>query len=82
MSLTRDRTRESAEEIGQAAGISRSPRATGFFGHGFLQAPAVREIARDPFLGVEPPVDVGALSADRFTGGAGGAAVRPQAHVI
>ncbi|WP_267243333.1 NAD(P)/FAD-dependent oxidoreductase [Streptomyces sp. PR69] len=68
--------------IGQAAGISRFLYATGFSGHGFLQAPAVGEIVRDLFLGAPPPVDVRPLSADRFSGGAGDAAVRPEAHII
>jgi sarcosine oxidase subunit beta len=40
--------------------------ATGFSGHGFLQAPAAGELVRDLYLGREPFVDVAALSADRF----------------
>jgi sarcosine oxidase subunit beta len=40
--------------------------ATGFSGHGFLQAPAVGEIVRDLVLGREPFVDVAPLGAGRF----------------
>ncbi|EDY49835.1 sarcosine oxidase subunit beta [Streptomyces clavuligerus] len=66
--------------------IGRSPEvdgfwyATGFSGHGFLQAPAVGEIMRDLLLGHRPFVDVGPLSADRFR--AGGGTPRPEAHII
>ena len=42
--------------------------ATGFSGHGFLQAPAVGEVVRDLYLGVEPMCDVSAFSAARFAG--------------
>jgi sarcosine oxidase subunit beta len=53
--------------IGEAAGPGRFLYATGFSGHGFLQAPAVGEIVRDLYLGREPFVDVRPLSADRFS---------------
>lgn len=43
--------------------------ATGFSGHGFLQAPAVGEIVRDLCTGREPFVDVAPLAADRFAAG-------------
>jgi glycine/D-amino acid oxidase-like deaminating enzyme len=52
--------------------------ATGFSGHGFLQAPAVGEVLRDLWLGREPFVDVGPLSADRFSVGA----LRPEHHIV
>jgi sarcosine oxidase, subunit beta len=39
--------------------------ATGFSGHGFQQAPAIGEIVRDLYLGLEPFVDVSALAAGR-----------------
>jgi len=42
--------------------------ATGFSGHGFLQAPAVGEVVRDLYLGRAPFLDVSAFSADRFAG--------------
>ncbi|MFD8934531.1 NAD(P)/FAD-dependent oxidoreductase [Streptomyces sp. NPDC059578] len=54
--------------------------ATGFSGHGFLQAPAVGEIVRDLCLGRAPFVDVGPLHAGRFAPGA--AAPRPESHVV
>lgn len=53
--------------------------ATGFSGHGFLQAPAVGEIVRDLYLDRRPLVDVAPFSADRFRTGAD---VRPEAHVV
>nr|WP_268257315.1 FAD-binding oxidoreductase [Streptomyces longispororuber] len=73
--------------------IGRDPRvpnflyATGFSGHGFLQAPAVGEVVRDLYLEREPVVDVSALSAERFRAGGGAgagaeAARRPEIHVV
>lgn len=64
--------------IGEAVEISRFLYATGFSGHGFLQAPAVGEIMRDLVLEREPVIDVDSLSADRFTGGQ----QRPEAYII
>ena len=40
--------------------------ATGFSGHGFLQAPAVGEIVRDLYRGTEPFTDVHAFDVARF----------------
>jgi sarcosine oxidase subunit beta len=52
--------------IGEAqAAPGRFVYATGFSGHGFLQAPAVGEIVRDLYLGREPFVNVSALAAGR-----------------
>lgn len=52
--------------IGEApAAPGRFLYATGFSGHGFLQAPAVGEIVRDLYLRREPFVDVSALAAGR-----------------
>ena len=52
--------------IGEAAAApGRFLYATGFSGHGFLQAPAIGEIVRDLYLGREPFVDVSALAAGR-----------------
>lgn len=52
--------------IGEAeAAPGRFLYATGFSGHGFLQAPGVGEIVRDLYLGREPFVDVSALAAGR-----------------
>ncbi|MFE7776861.1 NAD(P)/FAD-dependent oxidoreductase [Streptomyces sp. NPDC057445] len=65
--------------IGESTGVSRFLYATGFSGHGFLQAPAVGEIVRDLWLGREPFLDVGPLAASRFHGAW---AARPEAHII
>lgn len=64
--------------IGQARRPSRFLYATGFSGHGFLQAPAAGEIMRDLFLGRAPFVDVTPLSADRFTS----EGLRPELNVV
>jgi sarcosine oxidase subunit beta len=64
--------------IGEATDVSRFLYATGFSGHGFLQAPAVGEIMRDLVLGRAPFVDVSALSADRFSHGH----ERPERNII
>ena len=64
--------------IGEAEGVARFLYATGFSGHGFLQAPAVGEIVRDLVLGWEPFVDVAPLSAERFARGA----TRPERNVV
>jgi sarcosine oxidase subunit beta len=53
--------------------------ATGFSGHGFLQAPAVGEVVRDLYLDREPFVDVRPLSVDRFSSAAGS---RPETHIV
>lgn len=53
--------------------------ATGFSGHGFLQAPAVGEVIRDLYRGRTPVVDVGPLAASRFLAGAAG---RPELHIV
>ncbi|MFC3688630.1 NAD(P)/FAD-dependent oxidoreductase [Aquipuribacter hungaricus] len=65
--------------LGRAAGVEGFLYATGFSGHGFLQAPAVGEVLRDLVLGVPPPVDVSALHADRFDGAR---PVRAEANII
>jgi sarcosine oxidase subunit beta len=65
--------------IGRAASVENFLYATGFSGHGFLQAPAVGEIVRDLYLDRTPFVDISPLRADRF--GAGDE-VRPEAHVV
>lgn len=66
--------------IGEAPSVHRFLYATGFSGHGFLQAPAVGEIVRDLYLGRTPPVDVTALTANRFAPGA--TTIRPEAHIV
>jgi sarcosine oxidase subunit beta len=52
--------------------------ATGFSGHGFLQAPAVGEVVRDLLLEREPFADVGPFSAARFDSGR----ERPERNVV
>ncbi|ATL32892.1 NAD(P)/FAD-dependent oxidoreductase [Streptomyces formicae] len=65
--------------IGRSEAVPNFLYATGFSGHGFLQAPAVGEIVRDLHLGRRPFVDVAPLGADRFGSGVAG---RPEAHVV
>ncbi|MEU8996201.1 FAD-binding oxidoreductase [Streptomyces caniferus] len=65
--------------IGRAGTPHNFLYATGFSGHGFLQAPAVGEIVRDLHLERTPFVDVTPFSADRFTTGA---ETRPEIHVV
>ncbi|GAA2588444.1 FAD-binding oxidoreductase [Streptomyces roseoviolaceus] len=65
--------------IGRSDEVVNFLYATGFSGHGFLQAPAVGEIVRDLYLDRAPCVDVGPLSADRFRAGA---EFRPESHVV
>jgi sarcosine oxidase subunit beta len=64
--------------VGSAASVSRLLYATGFSGHGFLQAPAVGEVVRDLYLGEPPVVDVTALSVERFAR----AEERPEHNVV
>ena len=64
--------------VGEAKQVSRFLYATGFSGHGFLQAPATGEILRDLVLRRPPVVDVTALSAERFEGGT----LAPEFHVV
>jgi sarcosine oxidase, subunit beta len=64
--------------VGEAADVERFLYATGFSGHGFMQAPAVGEIVRDLVLRREPFIDVAPLSAERFALHA----PRPEHNVI
>ena len=64
--------------IGEADDVSRFVYATGFSGHGFLMGPAVGEVVRDLVLRRPPPVDVSALSVDRFSS----RTLRPEANVV
>ncbi|MFI6575886.1 NAD(P)/FAD-dependent oxidoreductase [Nocardiopsis sp. NPDC050513] len=52
--------------VGRSRSVDGLLYATGFSGHGFLQAPAVGEVIRDLYLGVPPFVDVASLSVERF----------------
>jgi sarcosine oxidase, subunit beta len=65
--------------IGEAPDVSRFIYATGFSGHGFLQAPAVGEVVRDLVLGRTPAIDVSPLSVQRF---ADPDALRPEFNVV
>lgn len=65
--------------LGEWSGCSRFLYATGFSGHGFLQGPAIGEILRDLYLGVQPFVDISPLSADRFSSGG---VLRPEANIV
>lgn len=64
--------------LGEFTEVSRMLYATGFSGHGFLQGPAVGEILRDLYRGVEPFVDVSALDAARFARGE----LRPERNIV
>ena len=64
--------------VGEASSVARFLYATGFSGHGFLQAPAVGEIVRDLVLGREPFVELAPLAAERFESGT----PRPERNVI
>ncbi|MEV5146518.1 FAD-binding oxidoreductase [Streptomyces sp. NPDC052727] len=64
--------------IGEAPTVSRFLYATGFSGHGFLQAPAVGEVIRDLYLGRVPFLDISPLSAGRFAADA----PRPEANLV
>ena len=56
--------------------------ATGFSGHGFLQAPAVGEVVRDLYRGVEPFLDVAAFDVSRFDPDPVGHALLAEVHII
>jgi sarcosine oxidase subunit beta len=64
--------------IGEADDVARLLYATGFSGHGFMQAPAVGEVVRDLYLDREPFADVGPLAAGRFAAGQ----ARPERAVV
>ena len=65
--------------IGQAEDLDGVFYATGFSGHGFLQAPAVGELVRDLYLGRESFMDPTPFSAVRFQGLQ---ARRTEIHII
>ncbi len=64
--------------IGEARGVARFLYATGFSGHGFLQAPAVGEILRDLVLERPTFADISPLSVERFDA----SAPRPEYNVV
>jgi sarcosine oxidase, subunit beta len=65
--------------IGKAEHLDGVFYATGFSGHGFLQAPAVGELMRDLYLGRESFMDPTPFSAVRFEGAQ---ARRTEIHII
>jgi len=64
--------------IGRAETVESFLYATGFSGHGFLMGPAVGEVIRDLYLGLQPFVDVTRLSAGRFAHAGG----RPELNIV
>jgi sarcosine oxidase, subunit beta len=64
--------------IGEAPSVRRFLYATGFSGHGFLQAPAVGEVVRDLVLGRRPFVDVSPLGVERFAADL----ARPEVNLV
>jgi sarcosine oxidase subunit beta len=64
--------------IGESSAVSRFLYATGFSGHGFLQAPAVGEILRDLVMRRRPFVDISPLSVERFDA----STLRPEYNVV
>ena len=56
--------------------------ATGFSGHGFLQAPAVGEVVRDLYRGAEPFLDVTPFDVARFAPDPAGHALLAEVHII
>ena len=64
--------------VGESTQVSRFLYAAGFSGHGFLQGPAIGEVLRDLYLGVEPPIDVRPFSAERFKTGA----LRAEVNIV
>ncbi|MHB0928533.1 MAG: NAD(P)/FAD-dependent oxidoreductase [Candidatus Nanopelagicales bacterium] len=64
--------------LGEWQGVSRFFYATGFSGHGFLQAPAVGEILRDQYLHRQPFIDVSPLRVERFAEGN----LRPERNIV
>jgi sarcosine oxidase subunit beta len=64
--------------IGESRESTRFIYATGFSGHGFLQAPAVGEIIRDLYLERTSFVDVAPLGLDRFEE----AELRPEFNIV
>jgi sarcosine oxidase, subunit beta len=64
--------------VGESDTVGRFLYATGFSGHGFLQAPAIGETIRDLVLRRPPQVDVSGLSVDRFAS----AQARPEHNLV
>ncbi|WP_211319417.1 NAD(P)/FAD-dependent oxidoreductase [Quadrisphaera granulorum] len=67
--------------IGESAHVAGLVLATGFSGHGFLQAPAVGEVVRDIVLGHTPELDVSGFSPERFAPQSAAPLLR-EVHII
>lgn len=67
--------------IGRVRELGGLVVATGFSGHGFLQAPAVGEVVRDLVLEREPALDVSGFSPERFAP-ASAAPLLQEVHII
>lgn len=67
--------------IGASQEVAGLLYATGFSGHGFLQAPAVGEVVRDLVLDREPFLDVAPFSAERFAPQSAAPLLR-EVHII
>ncbi len=70
--------------IGSSTTVPGFVYATGFSGHGFLQAPAVGEVVRDLVLGDPPVLDIAPLSVGRFASLEAGSAdhARPEVNLV
>jgi len=64
--------------VGAAADPEGLLYACGFSGHGFQQGPVMGEYLAALALGLDPPLDLTALSVDRFASGA----LRPEGAVV
>ncbi|TNM64355.1 FAD-binding oxidoreductase [Streptomyces sp. NP160] len=67
--------------IGRSREVGGLVVATGFSGHGFLQAPAVGEVVRDLVLGREPELDVSGFPPERFAPTSAAPLLR-EVHII
>lgn len=67
--------------IGRVREVDGLVVATGFSGHGFLQAPAVGEVVRDLVTGREPALDVSGFAPERFAP-ASAAPLLQEVHII
>ncbi len=66
-----EQTPDSNALIGRSRAVENFYYATGFSGHGFLQAPAAGELVADLYLEREPFLDIAAFDVERFDAPAG-----------
>ena len=64
-----NRTPDAAPILGEHKKVGGFYNAVGFSGHGFMISPMTAVCMADMIVGQEPPVDVSALSAERFEKG-------------